>query len=89
MFDIGFLELALIAVLALVVLGPERLPGAARSVGKFVSRARTLARSLQTQLREEMEREESKLKENLGVKTDAKPASDDAGATDHQEQPKS
>ena len=68
MFDIGFLELALIAVLALIVLGPERLPGAARSVGKFAARARTLARGLQTQLREEMEREENKLKDELGMK---------------------
>ncbi len=76
MFDIGFLELALIAVLALIVLGPERLPGAARAAGKFAARARTLARGLQTQLREEMEREENKLKDELGLKPAAMPEAD-------------
>ena len=40
MFDIGFGELLLIAVVALVVLGPERLPKAARFAGLWVRRAR-------------------------------------------------
>lgn len=40
MFDIGFVELIVISVVALVVLGPERLPGAARTLGSFVSKAR-------------------------------------------------
>jgi len=70
MFDIGFLELALIAVLALVVLGPERLPGAARSVGKFTARARSLARGLQAQFRAEIEREENRLRDGLGAKSE-------------------
>lgn len=41
MFDIGFSELLVIAVVALVVLGPERLPKAARFAGLWVRRART------------------------------------------------
>ena len=40
MFDIGFLELAVIMVLALLVLGPERLPKAARTVGHYFGKAR-------------------------------------------------
>ena len=40
MFDIGFVELIVISVVALVVLGPERLPGAARTLGAFVRKAR-------------------------------------------------
>ncbi len=40
MFDIGFWELALIGVLALLVLGPKRLPEAARTAGKWVGRLR-------------------------------------------------
>ncbi|MCJ1888528.1 Sec-independent protein translocase protein TatB, partial [Pseudomonas sp. LA21] len=40
MFDIGFSELLVIAVVALVVLGPERLPKAARFAGLWVRRAR-------------------------------------------------
>lgn len=38
MFEIGFTELLLIAVVALVVLGPERLPGAVRTVGLWAGR---------------------------------------------------
>lgn len=53
MFDIGFSELALIAIVALVVLGPERLPEAARALGKWVGRARRMMR----ELTEELERE--------------------------------
>ena len=40
MFDVGFWEILLILVLALVVIGPERLPGAARKAGYFVGKAR-------------------------------------------------
>ena len=40
MFDVGFSELLVIAVVALVVLGPERLPRAARMAGLGVRRAR-------------------------------------------------
>ena len=43
MFDIGFWELMLVFVIALVVLGPERLPGAARQAGLWVRRIRGLA----------------------------------------------
>lgn len=39
MFDIGFLEIVIIAAIALVVLGPERLPRAARTAGLWVGRA--------------------------------------------------
>lgn len=53
MFDVGFSELALIAIVALVVLGPERLPEAARALGKWVGRARRMMR----QMSEELERE--------------------------------
>jgi sec-independent protein translocase protein TatB len=60
MFEIGFSELALIAIVALLVLGPERLPTAARTVGSLLRRAR----SSWSSLREEIERELA-LKEHL------------------------
>jgi Tat protein translocase TatB subunit len=41
MFDVGFSEIALVAVVALLVLGPERLPKVARTVGALVRRARS------------------------------------------------
>lgn len=40
MFDIGFLELLLIGILSLLIMGPERLPGAVRSVSLFLARMR-------------------------------------------------
>jgi len=63
MFDIGFSELLLIAVVALVVLGPERLPKAARFAGLWVRRARAQWYSVRAELERELEAEE--LKRNL------------------------
>lgn len=40
MFDVSFIELLVIGVVALLVLGPERLPAAARTVGSFMRKAR-------------------------------------------------
>ncbi len=55
MFDIGFSELALIAIVALVVLGPERLPEAARALGKWVGRARRMMRDMTEELEREVD----------------------------------
>lgn len=55
MFDIGFWELALIFVLALLVLGPQRLPKLANQLGNWAGQARRMARLLTTQLRQEMD----------------------------------
>ncbi|OEE44523.1 Sec-independent protein translocase protein TatB [Vibrio anguillarum] len=63
MFDIGFWELVLISVVALVVLGPERLPHAIRSVAKFVSTAKNMANSVKDELAHELKIQE--LQENL------------------------
>ncbi|PTN56457.1 twin-arginine translocase subunit TatB [Stenotrophomonas panacihumi] len=63
MFDIGFSELLLIAIVALVVLGPERLPKAARFAGLWVRRARNQWDSVKQELERELEAEE--LKRNL------------------------
>ncbi|MBD9370845.1 twin-arginine translocase subunit TatB [Xanthomonas sp. XNM01] len=60
MFDIGFGELLLIAVVALVVLGPERLPKAARFAGLWVRRARAQWHSVRADLERELEAEELK-----------------------------
>lgn len=53
MFDIGFFELTLIGVVALIVVGPERLPALARTVGLWVGKARRMV----SQVREDVERE--------------------------------
>ncbi|MEZ8039822.1 Sec-independent protein translocase protein TatB [Vibrio sp. 1F263] len=63
MFDIGFWELVLISVVGLVVLGPERLPVAIRSISKFVGQAKSMANSVKDELSHELKVQE--LQENL------------------------
>lgn len=60
MFDIGFSELLVIAVVALVVLGPERLPKTARFAGLWVRRARNQWDSVKQELERELHAEEIK-----------------------------
>ncbi len=54
MLDFGFSEILLTSAIALVVLGPERLPKVARQVGNWVGRARVMARQLTEQLEREV-----------------------------------
>jgi sec-independent protein translocase protein TatB len=58
MFEVGFTEIILIMGLALLVLGPEKLPGLAEKVGRWTGRARAMARQLRTQLEQEVTLEE-------------------------------
>ena len=58
MFEVGFTEILLILGLALLVLGPEKLPGLAEKVGRWTGRARSMARQLRTQLEHEVTMEE-------------------------------
>lgn len=60
MFDIGFSEMVLVAVIALVVLGPERLPKAMRFVGQIVGKMRGMASSLKNELNQQIEQSELK-----------------------------
>src|SRR5262245_6522690 len=60
MFDIGFSELFVIAIVALIVLGPERLPKAARFAGLWVRRARAQWYSVKSELENELAAEELK-----------------------------
>jgi sec-independent protein translocase protein TatB len=60
MFDIGFSELFLVAVVALIVLGPERLPRAARFAGLWVRRARAQWYSVKSELERELADDELK-----------------------------
>jgi sec-independent protein translocase protein TatB len=60
MFDIGFSEVFVIAIVALIVLGPERLPKAARFAGLWVRRARAQWYSVKSELENELADEELK-----------------------------
>ncbi|MBS0455900.1 MAG: twin-arginine translocase subunit TatB [Proteobacteria bacterium] len=63
MFDFGFGELLLLGVIALVVLGPERLPVAARLLGRWIRGARNQWNSVKAELENEIADEE--LRRNL------------------------
>jgi sec-independent protein translocase protein TatB len=66
MLDVGFSEILLTSAIALIVLGPERLPRVARQVGNWLGRARAMARQLSEQLEREVSAEEL-------LKTQSKP----------------
>ena len=53
MFEVGITEIILIFGIALLVLGPERLPKLAADLGRWAGRARSMARTLRTQLEQE------------------------------------
>jgi len=58
MFDVSFSELLLIGVIALIVIGPERLPKVARTVGHLLGRAQRYVNDVKTDIRREMDAEE-------------------------------
>jgi sec-independent protein translocase protein TatB len=76
MFEVGFTELLLIFAIALIVLGPQKLPKLAQQVGRWVGRARAMARQFREQLEEEAHNLETKVNIDPGIDTsmDPKPA---------------
>ena len=58
MFDIGFSELVVIAVVALIVIGPERLPKAARTMGHLFGRLQRYVNDVKSDINREIELDE-------------------------------
>src|SRR5689334_5155629 len=58
MFDLGFSEILLVVIVALVVLGPKRMPQLVRQVGRWVGKARAMARQFREQLESEVDLED-------------------------------
>lgn len=58
MFDVSFTELLTIGVVALIVIGPERLPKVARTIGHLLGRAQRYVNDVKSDIRREMELEE-------------------------------
>ena len=88
MFDIGFWELLLIAIVALVVVGPERLPKLIRVVGLWVGKANASVQSIRSEISRELRAEELKqalnktidipdINETLSLNPEKKPVSKD------------
>lgn len=69
MFDVGFSELVLMAIVALVVLGPEKLPHAARVAGAWVGRIRRTVSNMQAEIEREVSAQE--MRERLQKEIDA------------------
>ena len=69
MFDIGFWELTTIAVIALLVIGPDKLPGVARTAGKWVGRARRFVGDVKSDIDRELKQDEIRkaLAEDAGL----------------------
>jgi len=74
MLDIGFSEIVVIFGLALIVLGPEKLPRVAAQVGRWIGRARGMARQFREQLEEEVNLEETRKSQPPIPKTSELPA---------------
>ncbi len=55
MFDLGFPEILMVVIVALVVLGPKRMPQLVRQVGRWVGKARAMARQFREQLESEID----------------------------------
>ncbi|MDF9391577.1 MULTISPECIES: Sec-independent protein translocase protein TatB [Methylococcus] len=60
MFDIGFTEMLLIGLVALLAFGPERLPKVARETGYWIRKARSTLASVRAEIEHEMEMQELK-----------------------------
>jgi sec-independent protein translocase protein TatB len=58
MFDIGFWELVIITIIALIVVGPERLPKFARDAGHFISKVRRFVHNAKKELEKELHLDE-------------------------------
>jgi len=72
MFDIGWSELVVIAVVALIAIGPKELPGVLRMVGQWMGKARRMASEFQGQFQEAMrEAEMADLKKTFDEVKDA------------------
>lgn len=60
MFDIGFFEICLIGVIALLVIGPEKLPRVARTVGLWLGKAQGMVKTVKYEIDEQLRAEELK-----------------------------
>ena len=79
MFDVGFWELAIIGVVALVIVGPERLPGLARTAGLWVGKARRMVADVKRDIDRELKA--SEMSELSSIKKDLDKAGDDLRKT--------
>ncbi len=87
MFDIGFSELILVGVMGLIILGPERLPKAARTVGLLVGRVRRTMSGIQQEIEQEVRNQDirEKLKNPTATYNDSQERHDEGHGEHHNE----
>jgi sec-independent protein translocase protein TatB len=73
MFEIDFFKLIIVAMIGLLVLGPEKLPGVVAKLGRWVGRARSMARQFRTQLEQEVLLEEARQQNKQTIRQPAAP----------------
>ena len=79
MFDVGFWELALIGAVALIIIGPERLPGAAHTAGLWVGKGRRMLRDVKADIDRELR--EQNVADLAALKKDFQSAGDEIKKT--------
>lgn len=82
MGGVGFTELLLLAVVALIVLGPERLPTMARTAGRLTRQARRAWQGLQSELQSELDADHNRRIMDATSGRDVKPAADEPAKPD-------
>lgn len=68
MFDIGFTELVLVAVIGLLILGPERMPVAVRTIGLWVGKIKRIVSGVQKEIQDELRIDEIRNKADANRK---------------------
>jgi sec-independent protein translocase protein TatB len=71
MFEIDFFKLIIVAMIGLLVLGPEKLPGLAAKLGRWLGRARSMARQFRMQLEQEVLLEEARQQNKQTIRNPA------------------
>lgn len=87
MGGVGFTEVLLLAVIALIVLGPEKLPRIARTAGQLTRQARRAWQGLQSELQSELDAEHNRRIMEATAPKDAKPSEPAADPTEREPDP--
>lgn len=84
MFDVGFWEICVVGLVSLLVIGPERLPKAARIAGYWLGKTRNMVAAVKAEIKEELQAEELRqIIKKQGALEELHKAADDAKNTVH------
>lgn len=83
MFDVGFWELCLVGLVSLLVIGPEKLPAAARVAGFWVGKTRNMVASVKAEIKQELQAEEMRqiMKEQASIESEFKNVLEESAST--------